>query len=323
MVTTQAGAEIAAPATRLAARPRRLIDRLWADRWIYLFLLPTVILYTLYTLWPIAASYWYSLLDWNGFDRQRTFVGLANYREVAQDPFFWQAFRHTFLFMAITVPVRVGLALVAAVLLNNRHLPFANLFRTALFLPVVTTTAIVGVVMGFIFAPVGGPINQLLLSANLVDRPVDFLGNSSTALYTAMGIHVWKWFGVTLVYWLASLQTISEELYEAARVDGAAGWQVFRDITMPLLKPFAVIIVTLTAIDTLQVFDLILTMTGGGPFFSTEVVETYIYRQAFASSVPRLGYASAIAVVFGLATLLIALVQLLGLRYARRAPRAE
>ena len=323
MVTPSAGADISAPATPTAASPRGLLDRLWADRWIYLFLLPTVVLYTLYTLWPIAASYGYSLFDWNGFSRDRAFVGLDNYREALQDPFVWRAFRHTFLFMVVTVPIRVGLALVAAVILNNPRLPFAALFRTALFLPVVTTTAIVGVVMGFVFAPVGGPINQLLLRANLVDRPIDFLGDSSTALYTVMGVHVWKWFGVTLVYWLAALQTVSAELYEAARVDGAASWQVFRDVTLPLLKPFAVIILTLTAIDTLQVFDLILTMTGGGPFFSTEVVEVYIYRQAFASSVPRLGYASAIAVLFGLATLVLALVQLVGVRYVRRARRAE
>ncbi len=308
--------------TRRPAGPRPLAGRLWDDRWIYLFLLPTAILYTLYTLWPIAASYWYSLLDWNGFSRDRAFVGLANYRAALDDPLFWQAFRQTFLFMVVTVPIRVALALAAAVALNNPRLPFATLFRTALFLPVVTTTAIVGVVMGFIFDPVGGPVNLLLLRAGLVERAVNFLGDSDSALWTVMGVHVWKWLGVTLVYWLAALQTVSEDVYEAARVDGANGWRVFRDITLPLLKPFTVIIVLLTAVDTLQVFDLVLTMTNGGPFFSTEVVETYIYRQAFAATIPRLGYASALAVIFGLATLLLALGQAGGLRWARRAREA-
>lgn len=321
MAATSAGST-AGMRGRVRLGPRRVLDRLWADRWIYLFLLPTTVLYSLYTLWPIAASWWYSLLDWDGFGREPAFVGLANYREVAADPFFWRAFGNTFLFMVVTVPIRVGLALLAAVLLNNPRLPFAALFRTALFLPVVTTTAIVGVVMGFVFAPVGGPVNLLLLRTGLIDRPIDFLGGSGTALPTVMGVHVWKWFGVTLVYWLAALQTVSAELYEAARVDGATGWQVFRDVTVPLLKPFGVIILTLTAIDTLQVFDLILTMTGGGPFFATEVVEIYVYRQAFASATPRLGYASAMAVVFGLATLVIALVQVVAVRYARRARNA-
>lgn len=312
-----------AGARKPALSPRGVPGRLWADRWIYLFLLPTLVLYGLYTLWPIVASYYYSLLDWDGIGRAQTFVGLDNYREVLRDPFFWRAFRITFLFMLITVPIRVGLSLLAAIVLNNPRLPFRTLFRTALFLPVVTTTAIVGVVMGFIFDPAGGPVNVVLLRLQLIDRPINFLGSSATALYTVMGIHVWKWFGVTMIYWLAALQTVGEDLYEAARIDGATAWQVFRHITLPLLKPFAVIILLLTALDTLNVFDLVLTTTGGGPFFSTEVIEVYLYRTAFASATPRLGYASAIGVAFGLATLLLALVQATGLRYARREGRTS
>lgn len=311
------------PATRIGAArargaARSVAGRLWADRWMYLFLLPTVVLYGLFTLWPILVSYWYSLLDWNGFSQYRAFVGLANYAEVLRDPLFWNAMRNTFLFMLVTVPVRVGLSLVAAVVLNNPRLPLAALFRTALFLPVVTTTAIIGVVMVLIFDPAGGPINLALRNLRLIRQPVNFLGTSGTALYTVMGVHVWKWFGVTLIYWLAALQTIPRDLYEAARIDGANPWRIFRHVTVPLLRPFAVIIALLTAIDTLQVFDLMLTMTGGGPFFRTEVIEIFIYRQAFASASPRLGYASAAAVVFGLATLLLALLQALGLRHARR-----
>ncbi len=319
MATTRARPTTSAPTTRPVRGAARSVGaRLWADRWIYLFLLPMAALYGLFTLWPIIASSWYSLLDWNGFARARPFVGLANYADVLRDPFFWNAFRNTLLFMAVTVPIRVGLSLLAAVILNNPRLPFAGLFRTALFLPVVTTTAIIGVVMVLVFDPAGGPINLVLLKLHLVGRPINFLGKSQSALFTVMGVHIWKWFGVTLVYWLAALQTIPKDLYEAARIDGASGWRLFRHITAPLLRPFAVIITLLTAIDTLQVFDLMLTMTGGGPFFRTEVVEIFIYRQAFTSTTPRLGYASAAAVVFGAATLLIALVQALGLRYVQR-----
>jgi multiple sugar transport system permease protein len=297
---------------------QNLMHRLWRDRWIYLFLMPTAILFTLFTIWPILASYWYSLLNWNGFERQGTFIGLANYREVMRDPWFWNSFKNTFLFMFVTLPIRVGLAFVAAVFLNNKRLPFSNLFRTMLFLPVVTTMAIVGVVMVFVFDPAGGPINLILFRLNLIDRPIDFLGRSSTALYTAMGVHIWKWFGITLIYWLASLQTVPEELYEAAQVDGANAPQMFWYITMPMLIPFAIIIVLITALDTLRVFDLILTLTGGGPAFRTEVVEVYIYRWAFAATIPRLGYASAAAVFFGVATLFLALGQAAGLRHAQR-----
>ena len=321
MATIHADPALRAPVAGRASRPRGLLARLWADRWIYLFLLPTAILYTTYSLWPIGVSWWYSLLDWNGFAANGTYVGLANYREVLRDDFFWNAVGNTFLFAAITVPVRLVLALVVAVILNDPRLPFAPLFRTALFLPVVTTTAIVGVVMQFVFDPAGGPINLFLLKIGLVERPVNFLGDSSTAIYTVMAVHVWKWFGVTMIYWLAALQTIPADLYEAARVDGANAWRLFRDITVPVLKPFALIIGTLTFIDTLEIFDLMLTMTGGGPFFSTEVIDVFIYRQAFAASVPRLGYASAAAVAFGLLTIVLAVVQLIAVRYARRAQR--
>ncbi len=180
----------------------------------------------------------------------------------------------------------------------------------------VTTTAIIGVVMQFVFDPAGGPVNIFLLDAGLVNRPVNFLGDSSTAIYTVMEVHVWKWFGVTMIYWLAALQTVNHELYEAARVDGASSSQILRQITLPILKPFALIIGVLTFIDTMEVFDLILTMTGGGPFFSTEVIDVFIYRQAFAATIPRLGYASAAAVAFGLLTIVLAAVQFIAVRNA-------
>lgn len=288
----------------------RLGRRLWKDRWIYLFLLPTLILYPLYTIWPIGASWYYSLLDWNGFERSGSFVGVANYRELVRDPLFWNAFRNTVLFMLLAVPLRAGLALVLAVALNSPRLPFSGLFRTALFLPVVTTAAIVGVVMRFILDPVGGPVNLFLLNLGITDRPVNFLGQADTALLSAVGVWVWKWLGVTLVYWLAALQTIPTELYEAAKVDGANAAQLFWRITLPLLTPFTVIIVLLTAIDASNVFDLILTLTGGGPFFASEVVDIYVYRLAFTSTIPRLGYASAVAVFLGVVFLSLAVAQL-------------
>lgn len=300
---------------------RRLGQRLWKDRWVYLFLLPTLVLYPLYTVWPIGASWYYSLLDWNGFERRGSFVGVANYRELLRDPLFWNAFRNTAIFMFLAVPLRAGLALVLAVVLNNPRLPFSALFRTALFLPVVTTGAIVGVVMRFVLDPTGGPVNLALLNLGLTERPINFLGQANTALGSAVGVWVWKWLGVTLVYWLAALQTIPTELYEAARVDGATTGQLFWRVTLPLLTPFTVIIVLLTAIDASNVFDLILTLTGGGPFFASEVVDIYVYRLAFTSTVPRLGYASAVAVFLGIVFLVLAVAQLVvTARLRRRSP---
>ncbi|MQA02191.1 MAG: ABC transporter permease subunit [Streptosporangiales bacterium] len=312
--TLQRTGETRAPSTH---GRQRLGRRLWGDRWLYFFLLPTAVLYGLYTLWPILASYWYSLLDWNGFDADKKFVGIANYREVFADPLFWNTLKITGLFMVITVPLRVGASLLIAVVLNHPRLPFVRLFRTAFFLPVVTTTAIVGVVMQFIFDPASGPVNLALMKADIASQGIDFLGSSSTALWTVMGVHTWKWLGVTMIYWLAALQTIPRELHEAARVDGANGWQVFRHVSLPMLTPFLVIITLLTVEQNLQIFDLMLTMTNGGPMYATEVIEIYIYRWAFTASVPRLGFASAAAVVFGLVMLVVAVVQYLGIRAAR------
>ncbi|MEU6783025.1 sugar ABC transporter permease [Nonomuraea angiospora] len=290
--------------------------------YVWLFLAPTVLLYGAFTVYPIIGSYAYSLTDWNGFDTSRTFIGVANYREVLADPMFWSSFRLTLTFMVCAVPLQVLVTLLVAILLNSPRMPLRKLFRTALFLPVVTTTAIVGVVMQFVFDPASGPVNLALREAGLVTDGIDFLGQSSTALGTTIAVYVWKWFGITLVYWLAALQTVPNEVYEAARLDGAGAPAILRHITMPLLKPFLVIITLLSIEASLQVFDLVLTMTGGGPFYSTEVIEVYIYRWAFAATIPRLGYASAAAVLFGLFVCLVGLLQLLAVRAARRTRRA-
>jgi multiple sugar transport system permease protein len=290
--------------------------QLWQARWPYLFLLPTAVLYGLYTLWPIGASWWYSFLSWSGFEGEKTFVGLQNYRDVLADPLFWNSFGITMLFMVVTVPLRVALGLAIALLLNHPRLPFQRLFRTAFFLPVVTTTAIVGVVMQFVFDPSDGPVSEVLQGAGAPG--VDFLGSPDAALWTVTAVHTWKWVGVTMIYWLAALQTVPRDVLEAAQVDGASGWQSFRHVTVPMLIPFFVIITLLTIEQNLQIFDLVMTMTGGGPFYATEVIELYIYRWAFAATVPELGFASAAAVVLGLVLLVVGIGQLLGVRAARR-----
>jgi len=205
--------------------------------------------------------------------------------------------------------------------LNERALKLAPVFRTLLFIPVVTTTAIASIVMSFVFAAFNGPVNQVLQGVGVVQHPIYFLGNHHTVMWTAIGIFVWKWFGQPMIYWLAGLQTIPQELYEAARVDGASWWRQTISITAPLLKPFAIIITLIVAIGNLQVFAFMQALTNGGPFFSSEVMELYIYRMAFgasgSASAQRLGYASAAGVLFGVAVMLIAGAQALALRRLR------
>jgi multiple sugar transport system permease protein len=301
---------------------RGLAVRVAADRHLYVFLLPFFALFVLYTLIPIGASWYYSLLDWNGFQKKGTFVGLANFREIAGDKYFWNAVKNTFLFVGTAAPLRVAVALLLALVLNWRRVPAADFFRTVIFTPVVTTGAIIGVVMGLVLDPAGGPVNLLLKQAGLLKMPVNFLGEARTAFPSAVVVWSWKWLGITLIYWLAALQTIPKELYEAAQIDGAGGVRLFWFVTVPLLLPFAAIIMLITAVDATRVFELMLTLTGGGPFFATEVIEIYIYRFAFTANIPRLGYASAAAALFGLVFMAFTLSQTLAARATRRRSRA-
>jgi multiple sugar transport system permease protein len=282
-------------------------------RWCWLFALPAIILSALFSFYPMVMSWWYSFLDWSGFTTKGQFIGLGNYRELIHDSTFWSAFGRSFVFMLVGTPIQIGVALLLAIVLNNQVLKLSPLFRTMIFLPVVTSAAIVGIVMTFVLGSFQGPVNQALLDLHLVGSPIKFLSNPHTALWSVLGIYVWKNIGITMIYWLAALQTVPNQLYEAAKIDGATGRQTVRHITVPLLLPFAILIVILTAKGALHTFAIVQATTGGGPYFSTEVIETYIYQTAFAATdsggVPRLGYASAAGCFFGIATLLIALIQ--------------
>jgi multiple sugar transport system permease protein len=305
-------------------RKKSLRTQLWEARWCYLFMVPALILAAMFTFYPIIMSWYYSLFQWSGFTADKYFIGISNYRQVIQDEYFWDAFFRSFKFMLVSMPIKLSLALILAIILNDASLKFSPTFRTLFFLPVVTTAAIIGIMMTFIVSPFNGPLNHSLLTLGLISRPIDFLGNPKIALWTVIAVEIWKWLGQPMIYWLAALQIIPATLYEAAKVDGANWWSQLRHITLPLLIPFAIVIILITAVGTLRVFPLVQTMTGGGPFFTTEVMEIYIFRTAFGSDsggigVPRLGFASAAGVVFGVSIMIIALLQAMGVRNMRDA----
>lgn len=277
--------------------------------WIIIFLLPNTVLYTLYTIYPAIATAWYSMLDWTAFQRSGRFIGLSNYIELMGDSVFISSLKATFTFMLIAVPARFLISLGFALLLNWKKMKGRTFYRTLLFLPVVTTGAIIGTIMKMIFDPKFGPVNIILTSLGLLPQGFNLLGNFDTSLGTAALIWTWKWMGMSLIYWIASLQSIPDELYEAATVDGSSAWHTFKLITVPLLKPFAGIILVLTIGDSLRVFDLMLTLTNGGPFYATETIELFIYHTAFAGKVPRLGYASAAATLFSFIFVIVTLIQ--------------
>jgi len=281
-------------------------------RWCYAFLLPSMILAAMFTLYPMVMSWVYSFMRWSGFTENTTFIGFDNYIEIVQDPMFWAAFGRSAIFMVVGTPVRMLLALIVAIVLNKQVMRLSAVFRTMFFLPVVSSAAVIGVVMTLVLSPNNGPVNTVLTNLHLVDEPINFF-SPDLSLWTVLGVHIWKNFGTTMIYWLAALQTVPQDYIEAAQIDGAGTWALLRHIRMPILLPFALIIVILTAKENLHAFGIVHAMTEGGPYFASQVIEVYIYQTAFApvdGVVPRLGYASAAGCFFGTATLIIALVQL-------------
>ncbi|HXA59521.1 MAG TPA: sugar ABC transporter permease [Streptosporangiaceae bacterium] len=282
-----------------------------ATRWGYLFLIPLIVIFGAFTAWPVVASLVYGFFNWDGVGLPHNFVGLNNFTEALSSGSFWNAFDNSFLFSLGVLLIELPLALCMALVLNNAFLRGRNLYRLAIFLPVVATTAVIGIVMAVLLSPVGGLVNNVLLTVGLINQPVNFLGDPHVALPTLIAIYIWKGFGITVIYWLAALQTVPKELYEAARIDGASARQQLLQITLPVMTPIAVVIVLLCFQRSLNTFDLVQATTAGGPVYSTDVIPTYIYRYAFNPDLgaPRYGFASAVGVIFGLLTLAITLLQ--------------
>ncbi|MCZ8515355.1 sugar ABC transporter permease [Paenibacillus filicis] len=277
--------------------------------WCYAFITPQLIMFLVFTLYPIVMSYVYSFFRWNGYGPLEGFIGFDNFVETIYDPVFWNAFKNNFIFMVSLVAVQVPLALVLAIILNAHWLKGSAAYRAIYFLPVVTTTAVVGLVMRFIFGAYKGLVNEVLLKLGLIEKPVDWIGSIDTALLIVIIVGIWKSFGMNMIYWLAGLQSLPKEIYEAARVDGANTLQQFRYITVPLLMPVGSVILLLSAVNALHVFDLVKAMTEGGPAFATDMVDLYIYRYAFSSAgEARVGFASAAGIFYGIAVLVISLI---------------
>ncbi|MCB0035518.1 MAG: sugar ABC transporter permease [Anaerolineales bacterium] len=277
--------------------------------WVYLFLAPFLILYLGFTVWPLMATVIYSFYEWDGIKPLENFVGLENYITIATDPIFWLAFRNTLLFAIINTAIKVPLSLLAAIVLTRKWLRGTRFFRTVFFAPLVIPVAMAGLIFSLLLHPANGAINDFLVSWNIVAKPIDFLGDERLALLSLIFVSVWQIFGQYMIYWMAALQNVPEVLYEAAELDGAGEWQKLRWVTLPVIRPVAVIIVFLAFVNALRVFGLVVTMTGGGPGFQTYVVPYFIYTQALVDFPFRYGYASAAAVLFGVTVLLAVTIQ--------------
>ena len=285
-----------------------------------------VSLVLLFVVYPLIASINITLYDWNGIGVPTRFVGLQNFIKVAQDQWFWNAFRNTFVYTFVLVPIQLALALMLALVLNNPRLKGSTVYRAVYFSPVVTSAALVGVVMSLLLSSMGSEISAPLMRGGLISAPVDVLGSPAFALPAVIAVGIWHTLGYNLVYFLAALQSIPKEMYEAAMVDGANAWHRFLEITIPMLREVGAVILFLAVLGSLQIFDLVLVMTGGGPYYASEVVSTYIYRFAFTpasvAAESNVGYASAAAFFMGVLVMTLTLGQLLAVRYLQQRKKA-
>lgn len=288
---------------RVYAPPRRRLSRRHRE-WLAaaLFLAPDLLGLFVFLGLPMGLALSLGFYDVSGFG-QYTFVGLANYRQMFDDPFFLSSLRATAIYVVVLVPALYCSGLGLALLVKQR-LPWVALFRGMLFMPYVISLVVVGLVWQFMLIDQVGVVNRLLGRIGLSGR--SWLGDPNLALGTLLLVTVWFLMGYYMIIFLAGLQDIPREYYEAARIDGAKPWRTFRDITLPLLKPtsfFVLLIATVSAVAGLQGFDLVYVMTKGGPANSTNLVVFYIYQQAFQFS--HYGYAAAMASVLVFALLIL------------------
>ncbi|HMG48650.1 MAG TPA: sugar ABC transporter permease [Allosphingosinicella sp.] len=275
----------------------------------WVFAGPALIMLGLFFFVPVLLAFALSLTNFDlyslaDFGNTR-FVGFANYAELVRTPLFWNALGNTFYFVIAGVPLSIGLSLGAAMLLNGGIGRLAGTFRTALFAPVVTTLVAVAVIWRYLLHTRYGMINYGLEAIGL--DPVDWLGDPRSAMPAIILFAVWKNFGYNMVILLAGLQTIPTDLYEAARIDGANGWQRFVHVTLPALGPMLLLVGVLTIAGYFQLFAEPYVMTQGGPTESTVSVLYFMYDQGFKWW--NLGFASAVAFALFLIMIVFTLVQ--------------
>ena len=274
----------------------------------YIFILPAFLLFFTFSLYPFYKVFSLSVTSWDGISPAPVFVGLKNFKDLFTDnPVFWQSMKNAFAITFLALTAQNFLALLLA-FLCDRDIRGGDVYRVIFYLPPVLSGIVVGLIWSWIYDGNYGLLNNFLAFIGLGDLSRAWLADSKTALYAVAVIHMWKGFGWGFVILLAGLQSIPRELYEAARVDGADGWVVFRHITVPLMIPVFILVSILTILGTMQIFDIIISTTGGGPGYHTEVPITRIVSTMIGSS--QFGYACAMGVVFGLILLAISMVQI-------------
>lgn len=272
----------------------------------YMFLFPACALLAVFAVYPVLELLWVSLHQWNILRDQMTFVGTSNYRAVFAADGFWQALGNTMLYVGVTVPVGTALSLGLALLLNDR-VKAVGLFRTAVFTPVVTSTVAAGVVFVWLMDYDQGAINWALDAAGI--GRINWLQSERWAMPAVILMTLWKQAGYNMILFLAGLQAIPDTYYEAAAIDGVRpGWQTFRHITWPLLRPTTLFVVVVSIIFAFRAFEPMYVMTRGGPVGATTTLVYYIFDRAF--KIGDMGQAAAVSALMLAIVLAVTWLQL-------------
>ncbi len=272
----------------------------------YLWILPALTVYGIFKLYPLVSGLHMSLLRWDGIEEPR-YIGLRNFEKILSDEMTLTVLMNNVHYAVGTVVGKIVLSLILAILLHQA-LKGRTFYRTSLFMPVVMSFVVVGVLWSWLFNPQFGLINSLLRGLGLDFLVQDWLGDAAVALNSLIMVDIWKWYGFHMVIFLAGLQSIPDELYEAARIDGASVWQQFLHVTLPMLQPVMIVNVTISLMGAFNVFDIPFIMTAGGPANATNVMALHIYIRGFKFY--RFGFSAALSYVLLVIVTLVAAIQL-------------
>lgn len=271
----------------------------------WLFIILSIVGITLFYFYPMIQAFLLSLQS--GMGANLEYIGFDNYARLFNDPAFLKALSNTMIYLLVQVPVMIMLALIFSVLLNDPTLKFRGFFRTAIFLPAVTSLVAYAVVFKYLFNP-DGLVNELLLQLNIISQPLNWISDPLLAKITIILAITWRWTGYNMIFYLSALQNVDKSIYEAARIDGASAVQQFFYLTIPLLKPIILFTSIVSTIGTLQLFDEVMNITGGGPGDATVTISMYIYNLSFEYT-PDFGYAATVSYVVLLLVVLFSLLQ--------------
>ena len=275
----------------------------------YFFLAPAVIAIFIFFFIPVIAAFVMSFTDFDiyalgNFNTIR-FIGFNNYSKLFEDPLFWQSLQNTIYYVVLATPLAIAVSLGAAILLNSKLIKYKGFFRLSYFIPYITTLVAVAIVWRFIYHPKFGILNYFLGLFGV--DPIDWLGNPNLAMPAIVIMSVWKTFGYNMIIFIAGLQNIPEDLYEAASLEGANEWQKFKTVTIPMLAPTTLFVSIITIVGYFQLFAEPYIMTQGGPLNKTLSIVQYMYQQGFRWW--NMGYSASISFVLFFIILVVTILQ--------------